>query len=326
MSSKYPVDFVALGKRAIKLEADAVRDLGQRLADDFSRSCDLLLSCTGRVVVCGVGKSGHIARKLAATFASTGTPAFFLHPTEAGHGDMGMVVNDDVLLAISYSGEATEIVTLLPIFKKRNISIIAMSGNRNSSLANNADIFLDISVAKEACPLDLAPTSSTTVTLVLGDALAVAMLEARGFDHKDFAQSHPSGLLGRRLLLKVQDLMADKALLPCVVKTAYVADALVEMNRCGFGMTAVVDAKGKLCGVFTDGDLRRTFNQRLDVHKITIEECMSCDVKTTKADILGVEVLKMMEQHKISAVVCVDDNYKPVGVVHFLALLQAGLK
>lgn len=319
------VDFLDVARRVVRCEQDAVSGLCARLDECFSRSCALMLACEGHIVVTGIGKSGHIGRKMAATFASTGSPALFLHPAEAGHGDMGMVTSSDVVLAVSYSGEAPELLALVPLWKRMHLPLIAMTGNPKSKLAHAADVCLDVHVEKEACPLDLAPTSSTTVSLVMGDAMAIALLEARGFNADDFAFSHPSGVLGHRLLLTAGDVMRTGDDMPKVSIEVTVADALIEMNRCGLGMATVVDAQNKLCGVLTDGDLRRALNERIDVYATPIRKCMTPGGHTVDASRLAVEVLNMMEEHRITSVVCVDNEGCPQGVVHMHHLLHAGL-
>jgi arabinose-5-phosphate isomerase len=311
--------------RTFECEHAAISELAKGLDESFARACTLIGACKGHIVVSGIGKSGHIGRKIAATLSSTGTPALFLHPAEAGHGDMGAVTDKDVILAISYSGEATELITLLPLWKRMHLPLIAMTGNTNSSLAKASKVCLNISVNKEACPLNLAPTSSTTVSLVMGDALAVAMLESRDFQASDFALSHPSGSLGRRLLLSVADVMQGPPNMPKVEQQLMVAQALVEVNRCGLGMTTVVDSGGKLSGVFTDGDLRRTLDKRLDIHACPVQECMTMGGHRISADQLAVDALNMMEEHKITAIVCVDKKGQPEGVVHLHQLLRVGL-
>lgn len=318
-------NFLTSAHRTIKCEQSAISDMDRRIDQNFERACTLMFNCEGHIVVTGIGKSGHIARKIAATFSSTGSPALFLHPSEAGHGDMGAVMKRDMILAISYSGEAPELLTLIPLWKRMRLSLIVMSSSHESSLARAADVFLDISVKEEACSLDLAPTSSTTVSLVLGDALAIALHEAHGFDAKDFAFSHPSGTLGRRLLLTVADVMQKDSQTPKVDKQVAIADALMEMNRCGLGMTTVVDAGGGLLGVFTDGDLRRALNQRVDIHTVPVSECMTTGGHIISAKQLAIDALNIMEQHKITTLVGVDEKGHPVGVVHMHHLLAMGL-
>ncbi|WP_019603916.1 KpsF/GutQ family sugar-phosphate isomerase [Teredinibacter turnerae] len=317
-------DLIQSAQRTIALEIAAVQALEARINGEFVAACEKILSCSGRVVVSGMGKSGHIGKKIAATLASTGTPAFFVHPGEASHGDLGMITRDDVFLCISNSGNSPEMVAILPWIKRMGIPVVAMTGKPNSPLAEAADVILDIAVATEACPLDLAPTSSTTVTLVLGDALALALLEARGFTAEDFAYSHPGGTLGRRLLLHVADVMHDGETVPRVTTATPVLEALGEMSRKGFGITTVVDAAGELVGVFTDGDLRRCLDRDIDVKNANIEHVMSRGGRTINPQALAAEAFNLMETHKITALV-VTDNNKPVGILHMHDMLQAGL-
>ncbi|WP_437881766.1 KpsF/GutQ family sugar-phosphate isomerase [Pseudomonas sp. LRF_L74] len=318
-------DLIQSAQRTIRLEQEAIDALLKRIDGDFVRACELLLACSGRVVVVGMGKSGHIGNKIAATLASTGTPAFFVHPAEASHGDMGMITRDDIVLALSNSGTTAEIVTLLPLIKRLGIPMISMTGNPDSALAKAAEVNLNANVAQEACPLNLAPTSSTTVSLVLGDALAIALLEARGFTAEDFAFSHPGGALGRRLLLKVENVMHSGEQLPSVRLGTSLRDALLEMTRKGLGMTAVIGADGKLAGIFTDGDLRRTLDRELDVRTALIDDAMTRHGKTARADMLAAEALKIMEQHKISGLIVVDSQDRPVGAFNLGDLLRAGV-
>ena len=312
-------------QRTVRLELEAVEALFERINADFVRACELLLACRGRVVVVGMGKSGHIGNKIAATLASTGTPAFFVHPAEASHGDMGMITREDVVLALSNSGSTAEIVTLLPLIKRLGITLISMTGNPDSPLAKAAEANLDARVAHEACPLNLAPTSSTTVSLVLGDALAVALLEARGFTAEDFAFSHPGGALGRRLLLKVENVMHAGEALPQVARGTPLRDALLEMTRKGLGMTVVLEADGRLAGVFTDGDLRRTLDRGIDVRDTSIDSVMTTHGKTARAEMLAAEALKIMEDNKINSLVVVDAEDRPVGALNMHDLLRAGV-
>lgn len=312
-------------QRTIDLELEAVERLKSRIDDAFIKACELIMASKGRVVVLGMGKSGHIGNKVAATLASTGTPAFFVHPAEASHGDMGMITRDDIVLALSNSGSTNEIVTLLPLIKRLGIPLISMTGNPESILAQAAAVNLDASVAIEACPLNLAPTSSTTASLVLGDALAIALLEARGFTAEDFAFSHPGGALGRRLLLKVENVMHSGDRLPYVERGTPLRTALLEMTRKGLGMTAVVETDGRLAGVFTDGDLRRTLDKGVDVHASLIDQVMTVHGKTASADMLAAEALKIMEDNKINALVVVDERDRPVGALNMHDLLRAGV-
>jgi arabinose-5-phosphate isomerase len=315
----------ALGRRALEIERDALDGLLPRIDERFAQACRLMLACAGRVVVIGMGKSGHIGSKIAATLASTGTPAFFVHPGEASHGDLGMITRQDVVLALSYSGETGEIVTLLPLLKRLQVPLIAMTGKPASTLAQTAEVHLDVSVAMEACPLNLAPTASTTATLAMGDALAVALLEARGFTPEDFAMSHPGGSLGRRLLLKIADVMHGGERLPTVRTDATLSQALLEMTRKGLGMTAIVDAAGSVLGVFTDGDLRRVLDSGIDVRTAGITEVMTRGGKSIGPQQLAAEAVAMMEQHKITSLLVRDESGKLVGVVHMHDLLRAGV-
>lgn len=313
------------GRRTVLMETEAVAALENRIDDAFKRACELILQCRGRAIVTGMGKSGHIGRKIAATLASTGTPSFFVHPGEASHGDLGMITRDDLVIAISNSGSSAEVLTLLPLLKRLGIPMISMAGKADSPLAQAADVHLDISVETEACPLGLAPTSSTTVTLVMGDALAVALLEARGFTAEDFAFSHPGGALGRRLLLKVEDVMHAGDELPQVEPQTLLSKALLEMTSKGFGMTTVVDAKGTLLGVFTDGDLRRVIDHKVELDTATMADVMSRRPKTVSADTLAAEALRIMEDNKITALVVEDDARHPIGLLHMHDILRAGV-
>ncbi|HEY0198304.1 MAG TPA: KpsF/GutQ family sugar-phosphate isomerase [Rhodanobacter sp.] len=319
-----PGAIVGSARAAIATEAEAVRALGPRVGAEFVQACRLILDCKGRVVVSGMGKSGHVARKIAATLASTGTPAFFVHPGEASHGDLGMILPQDIVLALSYSGETDELLFILPMIKRQGIPLIAITGKPNSSLATQADVHLDGSITNEACPLGLAPTTSTTVALVLGDALAVALLEARGFTSDDFARSHPAGSLGRRLLLRISDVMHAGDDVPRVPPDANVTAALVEMTRKHLGMTAVVDANRQLIGVFTDGDLRRALDDEgVDLRNATVAELMTRGPKTISADKLAAEAAQLMEKHQIHALLVVDDEQRVVGALNIHDLLRA---
>lgn len=318
-------DLIASAQRTIRLEIEAVQELLPRINADFVKACELILSCKGRVVVVGMGKSGHIGNKIAATLASTGTTAFFVHPAEASHGDMGMITKDDIVLALSNSGTTAEIVTLLPLIKRLGIRLISMTGNPESTLAKAAEVNLDARVSEEACPLNLAPTSSTTASLVLGDALAIALLEARGFTAEDFAFSHPGGALGRRLLLKVENVMHSGESLPQVKRGTSLRDALLEMTQKGLGMTTVIESDGHLAGIFTDGDLRRALDKGIDVRHAQIDEVMTPHGKTVRAEMLAAEALKIMEDNKISALVVVDADDYPVGAFNLGDLLRAGV-
>ncbi len=322
------LDATALIKSAqtvIAIEAQAITALHERIDANFLRACQLMFECPGRVVVSGMGKSGHIARKIAATLASTGTPSFFVHPAEASHGDLGMITQKDVVLALSNSGETDELLAILPLIKRQGIPLIAMSGNKGSSLARLADVHLDTSVPAEACPLDLAPTSSTTAALVMGDALAIALMEARGFTDEDFARSHPAGSLGRQLLLKISDIMHTGEQIPSVGPGVSLTEALVEMTRKGLGMTAIVESDGqRLLGVFTDGDLRRAVDDDdIDLRTTPVTRLMTAHPKTITAEKLAVEAAQVMEAHKIHALLVVDDEHRVVGALNIHDLLRA---
>jgi arabinose-5-phosphate isomerase len=321
-----PDSILRSARTVITIEARAIGDLAQRIDGGFLRACELMFACRGRVVVSGMGKSGHVASKIAATLASTGTPAFFVHPGEASHGDLGMITRDDVVLALSNSGETDELLTIVPLIKRQNVPLIAMSGNPGSNLARLADVHLDVSVDSEACPLGLAPTASTTAALVMGDALAIALLEARGFSADDFARSHPSGTLGRRLLLHIADIRHTGTQIPSVGERASLSEALVEMTRKGLGMTAVIDADSKLLGVFTDGDLRRTLDDaQFDLRSTPVTSVMTPRPRTIGPDKLAVEAARMMEEHKINAVLVVDAQQRVVGALNIHDLLRAGV-
>ncbi len=317
--------FIEVGRRTVRMEAEAVASLVDRIDASFGEACEILLRCEGRIVVSGMGKSGHIANKIAATLASTGSPAFFVHPAEASHGDMGMITKQDVVIALSNSGNTAEITAILPLLKRQSVPLISLCGNSNSTLAEHADVNLDVGVAVEACPLDLAPTSSTTVSLVMGDALAIALLEARGFTAEDFAYSHPGGTLGKRLLLKVDDVMRRDQAVPTVDSETVLKNALLEMSAKGLGMTTVVDAKRRLLGIFTDGDLRRALDDDVDFQRTVISAIMSTKVKTIAAQALAAEALSIMEEYNITVIVVVNNDSQPVGVVHMHDLLKAGL-
>ncbi|MCE3263571.1 MAG: arabinose 5-phosphate isomerase [Pseudoduganella sp.] len=314
-----------LARVALQIETDALAALHARLATDESvgQAVSLLLQCKGRVVVSGIGKSGHIGKKIAATLASTGTPALFVHPAEAAHGDLGMVTPEDVVIAISYSGEAAELMAILPVVKRMGGNVIAMTGKPQSSLAQLADVHLDVSVAKEACPMNLAPTASTTVTLALGDAIAVALLELRGFKEEDFARSHPGGALGRRLLTHVRDVMRKDGAIPAVGLQTRLPDALLEITQKGMGMTAVVDGDGKPAGVFTDGDLRRMIEKVQDFTKVVIKDVMHLNPRTIGPDQLAVDAVAVMEEFRINQMLVVDEAGKLVGALHIHDLTRA---
>lgn len=316
-------DFATSGRRVLEIEMQALAAVAARIDGDFSRACELVMTCRGRIVCTGMGKSGHVARKIAATLASTGTPAFYVHPGEAGHGDLGMITDADVVLALSYSGESDEVLTLLPVFKRQGNRLIAMTGRTGSTLAREADVHLDVSVPAEACPLHLAPTSSTTASLAVGDALAVALLDARGFTADDFARSHPAGSLGRRLLLRIADIMHGGDAVPRVSADATVSDALAEISSKLLGMTAVVDADGRLLGLYTDGDLRRSLDAGIDVRTTPISQVMTRSPKTIDSGALAMEAAQLMEAHKISGLVVVDSDHRVVGALNIHDLLRA---
>jgi arabinose-5-phosphate isomerase len=314
-----------LGRAVIETEAAAISALIKRVDEQFAQACRYLLDCQGKIVVSGMGKSGHIGSKLAATLASTGSPAFFVHPGEASHGDLGMISPQDVVLALSNSGETNELLTILPLLKRLGTPLISMTGNPNSTLARESEVHLDVSVEKEACPLGLAPTSSTTATLVMGDALAVALLQTRGFTAEDFALSHPGGSLGKRLLLHVSDIMHSGPALPLVNSSATLHDALEMMSAKGLGMTAVVDEEGRLEGLYTDGDLRRTLNNPVDIHKQRVSEVMTRNCKTVPPGMLAAEALQMMDEKKINGLLVIDDQQQLVGAFNMHDLLRAGV-
>lgn len=312
-------------RRVISIEASAVADLSKRIQLNFAAACRFLLNCAGRIVVLGMGKSGHIGNKIAATLASTGSPAFFVHSAEASHGDFGMITYKDVVLAISNSGETTEILTLIPFIKHMGVPLISLTGNPQSTLALAANINLDVSVTDEACPLGLAPTSSTTAALAMGDAIAITLLEAKGFTAADFARSHPGGRLGRRLLLTIEDVMRTGESLPKVKIQTKLTDVLIEMSKKAMGMAAIVSDHNEVLGIYTDGDLRRTLDKGIDVHSATMDQVMTRSCKTIKKNILAVEALQMMENFKITSLLIVDDNNLLIGAVHLHDLLRAGV-
>lgn len=318
-------DFITTGQQVIATEQAALETLKPFINQNFQQACQLILDCSSRVVVMGMGKSGHIGNKIAATLASTGTPAFFVHPAEASHGDLGMITPQDVIIAISNSGEAHEILSILPVIKRLHIKLISITANGQSSMAQFADVSLEIGKSVEACPLGLAPTSSTTATLVLGDALAVALLAARGFTAEDFALSHPGGALGRKLLLRVSDLMHSGDLLPVVQESTLIKDALLEISRKGLGMTAVVNAQGQLTGIYTDGDLRRTLDLELNIRTTPIVQVMTKNPKTILPQLLAAEAVALMEEKKINGVIVVDEHLHPVGALNMHDLLKAGV-
>jgi arabinose-5-phosphate isomerase len=316
---------VALGRAVIETEAAAVSALAARVDDAFVAACRFLLGCEGRIVVLGMGKSGHIGGKIAATLASTGSPAFFVHPGEASHGDLGMITPSDVVLALSNSGETAELLTLLPLLKRLGVPLVSLTGKPASTLARESDVHLDVSVASEACPLGLAPTASTTATLAMGDALAIALLESRGFTAEDFARSHPAGSLGRRLLLRVDEIMHRGERLPTVPLGTTLRGTLEEMSRKGLGMTAVVDATGRLAGIFTDGDLRRALDRGIDVHRTTVDTVLTPNCTTIGAEALAAEALRLMESQAINGLLVVDADRHPIGALNMHDLLRAGV-
>jgi arabinose-5-phosphate isomerase len=319
-----PASLIAAGRRALELEERAIAALRPRLDASFARACAICLQCRGRVIVTGMGKSGHIAGKIAATLASTGTPSFFMHAAEASHGDIGMITREDVLLALSNSGETAEVLLLIPHASRLGVSLISMTGNAVSTLARASSVHLDVSVTEEACPLNLAPTASTTATLALGDALAVALLEARGFTPQDFARSHPGGALGRKLLLHVSDVMRSGADLPVVSPSMTLAEGLVVMSKKGLGMCIIAEG-GRQLGVFTDGDLRRVLDRHADVHRTRMQEVMTTPGKTVKSSELAAEAAHLMEQHRITALSVVDASGALVGALNVHDLLRAGV-
>jgi len=314
-----------LGRAVIETEAEMIASLASRIGNEFAQACQHLHQCQGRIIVIGVGKSGHISKKIAATFASTGSPAFFIHPSEAKHGDMGMITKKDVLLAISNSGESEEIVSILPFLKRLDVPLIALTGKPHSTLAKAATVHIDVSVKKEACPLGLAPTSSTTAALVMGDALAMALLEKRGFTEEDFALSHPGGTLGRRLLLRVNDVMHKENEIPKVAKQATLKEALMEMTQKKLGMTTIVNENDELLGIFTDGDLRRTLDKHLDLQATGIADVMSKNPKTISKTMLAAEALAILETYKITSLIVIDEQRHPIGIIHIHDILRAGV-
>ena len=325
MNTNDNAKLLRLARQVLETEAAAITALAPRLDAHFTAACALLLACRGRVVVMGMGKSGHVANKIAATLASTGTPAFYVHPGEASHGDMGMITGEDVVLILSNSGETVELIIILPLIKRLGVKLVALTGQANSTLAKAADVHLDVSVAQEACPLNLAPTASTTAALAMGDALAVVLLSTRGFTEEDFARSHPGGSLGRRLLLRVQDLMHTGEAIPAVAEGALLSQALVEMTRKGLGMTAIVDKDQHVAGIFTDGDLRRTLEKQIDVHRTHIDAVMTRRCTTVAPEILAGEALHLMESRKFNALLVVDTSGVLVGALNMHDLLRAGV-
>jgi arabinose-5-phosphate isomerase len=315
----------SLARAVIETEASAVAGLSERIDEGFLTACSLMLDCGGRVVVIGMGKSGHVGNKIAATLASTGTAAFFVHPAEASHGDIGMIKASDVVLAISNSGETDEVNQILPLLKRLGVKLVAMTGNPRSTLARHADAHIDVSVEKEACPLGLAPTSSTTAALVMGDALAVSLLESRGFTAEDFARSHPAGQLGRRLLLHIKDIMHRDEEIPSVAEGASISQAIVEMTAKRLGMTAVTGPDGRVVGIYTDGDLRRTLDTGLDPHTTPVREAMTPGGKSIAPDALAVEAMQLMQMHAIQGLLVIDGSGRLVGALNFQDLLRAGV-
>lgn len=312
-------------RAVIETEVEAVRSLLDRLGDNFIAACRYLLNCEGRIIVIGMGKSGHIGGKIAATLASTGSPAFFVHPGEASHGDMGMITRKDVVIAISNSGETNEIITILPVIEHLEIPLISMTGNPQSTLARNATVNIDITIPVEACPLGLAPTSSTTATLVMGDAIAITLLQAKGFTAQDFALFHPGGNLGKRLLLRIEHLMRTGDHLPIVYETSTIQEALLEMTRKNLGMTSILNEQRQLVGVFTDGDLRRSLQYQLNLNNTSMTEVMTTECKTITPDLLAIDALQIMETHKITSLLVVNPEKQLLGVAHLHDLLNAGI-
>jgi len=315
----------SLGIAVLETEAEAIKNLIGRVDGQFQRACELMLACTGRIVVTGMGKSGHIGDKIASTLASTGTPAFFMHPGEASHGDLGMITPTDVVLALSNSGTTEEILLILPLIKRLGVPLIALTGNVESELAREATVNIDVSVEKEACPLGLAPTASTTAALAMGDAMAIALLNARGFTEHDFARSHPGGRLGRRLLLHIEDIMRTGDHVPWVTSGVTLSEAMVEMTKKGIGITAILDHEQRVIGIFTDGDLRRTLEKQLDIRVTIIDDVMIRDCKTAPRHLLAAEGLRIMQQHKVGALLIVDDEHRLEGAMNMHDLLRAGV-
>lgn len=318
-------DFRQLGLAVVKTEAEAIQNLSSRINGEFDRACEYLLNCRGKIIVMGMGKSGHIGNKVAATFASTGSPAFFIHAAEASHGDMGMITQEDIILIISNSGRTEEIVTILPFIKRLGIPLITLTGNKNSTLAKSSDVNIDISVKNEACPFNLAPTASTTAALVMGDALAIALLQAKGFTTKDFALSHPGGALGRKLLLRIDSLMHTGNKIPKVTENTTLSETLIEMTQKKLGMACITDHKGQLSGVFTDGDLRRAIDNNIDIHTVPIHKIMTKNCRTISTGLLAAEALQIMETYKITSLIVADKSRTILGIVHLHDILQAGV-
>ena len=318
-------DIQTLARAVIETEANGISGLLDRVDDQFMAACNMMLSCQGRIVVIGIGKSGHIGGKIAATLASTGTPAFFVHPAEASHGDLGMIISDDVVLMLSNSGETSEVNAILPILKRTGVGLIGMTGNPNSTLAQHADVHINVKVEKEACPLGLAPTTSTTAALVMGDALAVSLLESRGFTREDFARSHPAGQLGKKLLLHISDIMHTGEDIPSVSENALVAEAIVEISRKRLGMCAVLAPSGSVSGILTDGDLRRTLDAGHDVRETRVSEVMTRGGRSISPQALAVEAVNMMEKHRIQGILVIDDDGNLAGALNFQDALAAGI-
>ncbi len=316
---------LAMAREVLETEAAAVAGLAPRLGKEFGDAIGMCLNCAGHIVVTGMGKSGHVGSKIAATLASTGSPSFFVHSGEASHGDLGMITGNDVVLAISNSGETSEIIALLPLLRRLGVPVITITGNAQSTLAREADTNLDAGVGEEACPLNLAPTASTTASIAMGDALAITLLKLRGFTQEDFARSHPGGSLGRRLLLHVQDLMHKGDEVPSVHEDTVLSEALLEMSRKGLGMTAVVDADNHVCGIYTDGDLRRSIDRQVDVHSTPVAQVMTRKCKTIRGTELAAAAVNLMETHKITALLVLDDDDKLVGALNIHDLLRAGV-
>ncbi len=318
-------ELLALARETLAIESRAVAEVSRRLGASFADACRLCMATPGRIVVTGMGKSGHIASKIAATLASTGTPAFFMHPAEASHGDLGMITGQDLMLAISYSGETEEVVTILPLVKRMGARLISMTGKPGSTLAREADVHLDVAVTEEACPLNLAPTASTTATLAMGDALAVALLKSRGFTAEDFARSHPSGSLGKRLLLRVSDVMRTGKDVPAVTPDVRLRDGLMEMTEKGLGMTAITDGDRRILGIFTDGDLRRALDDGADVHTTLMRDVMHENCKTTAPEVLAVEAVNTLEENRITSLLVADDERRLIGALNIHDLFRAGI-
>ncbi|MCR9191071.1 MAG: KpsF/GutQ family sugar-phosphate isomerase [Gammaproteobacteria bacterium] len=319
------MNFCELGLAVIETEAQAVFELSKRIDERFEAACELLLACKGRVVVTGMGKSGHIANKIAATLSSTGTPAFFMHPGEASHGDVGMITPQDTVLAISHSGNTQELMVLLPLLKRLDVPMITLTGHPDSILATTADVHLDISIAQEACPLGLAPTTSTTVSLVMGDALAIALLQARGFSSEDFAFSHPGGVLGKRLLVRIDDIWHCGEDLPIMSEEATIREALIEVTAKKLGMTCVINKQGLLTGIYTDGDIRRTLNKECDINTTPLHQVMTHNCLTIQPGALAAEALALMHKHVVTALVVTNTEKQPAAVIHLHDLLRAGV-